>query len=242
MDIIDNSASIDPAQSISPLSLGGFREVITVATGAVILAGVVREIFVFNVGTETVLQDLRHFALDAERNLGAWYSSLLLMLSAFLLYFCGGLSRARRLRGSYNWYLLAVIFVFLSVDETVGFHETLIDPLRSAFDAKGIFHFAWVIPGMLAVFVAGLYFIPFLLRLPRRLALGMFVAGLVYVGGALGLELVGGLIASDHGMQATNYIMVAIVEESLEMIGLTIFLWVLSGHICDHNRLYKIVR
>ena len=52
------------------------------ATAAVVILGLLREAFVFQMGTETVLQDLRHFALDAERNLGAWYSSALMVLIA----------------------------------------------------------------------------------------------------------------------------------------------------------------
>ena len=221
--------------------LGRLRYVLFAASALVILAGICRELAVAVIGTDTVLQDLRHFALDAERNLGAWYSSALMVLAAALLFCCGRHGKADRRRGYWNWYVLASLFVLMSLDETVSFHEVLISPLRNAFDTSGVLFFAWVIPGSLFVIGAFVFFLPFLRSLPVRTALGFCAAGGVYVGGALGLEFVGGALVSSQGWESTAYIAVAIVEESLEILGLTMFVAFIIAHLLDRQRFWQII-
>ena len=59
------------------------------------------------------------------------------------------------------------------------------------------------------------------------------MAGGVYVGGALGMELVGGYYASGYGTQNLTYPYLATAEEVLEMIGATFFLRALMIHLRD---------
>lgn len=223
------------------LPLRRLRSVLYVASALVILAGILRELVVATIGTETVLQDLRHFALDAERNIGAWYSSALMVIAAVLLY-CGGRYNAdRKIRGYWNWYVLSAIFVLMSVDESASFHEVLIDPLQGALNTGGLLYFAWVIPGTIFVLGAFFYFLPFLRSLPFKTAAGFFVAGGIYVGGALGLEFVGGALVSAQGWDSAAYIAVALLEESLEIIGLTVFVAVLTDYLLEHQKLWRII-
>jgi hypothetical protein len=211
------------------------------ASALVILAGIARELVIAAIGTETVLQDLRHFALDAERNIGAWYSSALMIIAAALL-FCGGRYNAeKKLRGYWNWYVLSALFVMMSVDESVSFHEILIAPLQKALNADGLLYFAWVIPGSIFVLGAFFWFVPFLKSLPARTATGFFISGGIYVGGALGLEFVGGALVSANGWESPAYIAVALLEESLEIIGLTVFVAVLTDYLLDHQKLWRIM-
>lgn len=223
------------------LPLRRLQSVLVAASAFVILAGIARELLVAAIGTETVLQDLRHFALDAERNIGAWYSSALMVIAALLL-FCGGRYNAEnKIRGYWNWYVLSALFVMMSVDESASFHEVLITPLQGALNADGLFYFAWVIPGSVFVLAAFFYFLPFLKSLPVRTAAGFFIAGGIYVGGALGLEFVGGALVSAHGWESSAYIAVALLEESLEIIGLTVFIAVLTDYLLDHQKLWRII-
>lgn len=209
------------------------RQFAPLATACVILLGILREIFIARFGTGTALKDLRPFNLDTEHCLGAWYESSLMLGAALLLYAIGsGEHRSRRMRR--YWFALAVLFVGLSLDESVSMHEILIVPLREYLQTGGALYFAWVIPGTLFVLAAGAWSVPFLLALPRRTAIGLVTAGGLFVGGALGMELVGGYLVSNLGPNSVAYTIAAITEESLEMIGLTVFLGALIGHFARH--------
>lgn len=195
-----------------------------VMTATVVVLGIARELFVGVVGTETVLQDLRHFALDAERNLGSWYSSALMVLIAVCTFFNGQADRRRADFVSYGWLVIAVVFVMLSIDETAGFHEVVDVPLRDHFELTGIFYNPWVFFGasFVAVFAAAM--IPFLRSLPRTIA-GLFIlSGVIYVGGALGLEPVDAFFEDTYGEGSFLQLVSTTIEEALEMIGLTLFL------------------
>lgn len=197
----------------------------------VVLLGYAREVFVAQYGLETVFKNLRHFDLDSEGTLATWFSSGLLLACAGLLAVIASLARRDADPDWRRWALLASIFVGLSLDEAVAFHEILITPLRNAFQLGGMLYFAWVIPAFFLVGGIGLYFSPFLLRLPMRHAIRFAVAGALFVGGALGMELVGGYFASHYGQQSLRYIVAAMAEETLEIAGAAIFLAALLAYL-----------
>jgi hypothetical protein len=49
----------------------------------------------------------------------------------------------------------------------------------------------------------------------------------LYIGGAVGLEMPGGAYAEAHGIATFGYQFFAAVEETLEMLGLTVFAYAL---------------
>ena len=110
-------------------------------------------------------------------------------------------------------------------------NDCTVDPLRNAFPLGGIFYFSWVIIATPVVIALGLYFIPFLLRLPRSTAIRMVTAGAVFVGGALGTEFLCGYFASTSGIEALPYMVTAAIQECLESIGMTMFLIALLRHL-----------
>ncbi len=227
------------------IPLGRLTPLLVVATVVVIMLGILREFVVAAIGVETALQDLRHIALDAEQTLAAWYSSSMMLAAAALLFLAGLASRSagrpsglRRMH--LYWFALAVLFACMSIDEAVSFHEVLITPLRTHLNTDGALYFAWVIPGAIFVAVVGALFIPFLLALPRALAAGFALSGGLFVGGALGMEFVGGYFVSSEGWDSKRYIAAAVIEESLEMIGLTVFLGFLVGHLKSCKRAWHL--
>lgn len=188
---------------------------------AIALLGIFREVYVASFGEETALQGLRMLALDGERNLGTWYSSILMVFIAGLSYVffrieAKGLDRAR-------WQLLTALFLYLSVDESLSIHEIFSDAIRDRFELGGILYFAWVIPGILIVAALAVCFSSFVLRQPRPVNLWMATSASLYVGGALGLELVGGYSGDSFGFGSARYIVGALAEEVLELAGLTVF-------------------
>lgn len=188
---------------------------------AVLLLGFFREAYVAQFGLNTALKDLRQIALDTEHCLGSFYSSALMGLSALAITAVAqrDAERWRRVR----WSVLAVIFVVMSIDETVSFHEVLIEPLRPAFSFSSYLHFAWIVPGALFVLAVGLAYLPFVFALPARTRNRIILAGLLYVGGALGLEAVGGHFHAQGGFDHPLYTAAFLAEETLEIAGLTLF-------------------
>jgi hypothetical protein len=214
------------------VSLPRIGSIVIGLSAAIFFLGVVRELFIAHFGTETPLQDLRQIALDVEHSAAAYYSALLLLACAAMLFTISRLVRRDGGHDVQRWTLLAVIFAAMSMDEAVSFHEVLITPLRETFGLSGMFYFAWVIPGAILVALLGLYYLPFLLRLPRRSALLFVLAGVIYVGGALGMELVAGFLADAHGsMTATPYLVATVIEEGMEVAGLTIFFLALTSYV-----------
>ncbi|OKL41705.1 hypothetical protein [Pontibacter flavimaris] len=171
------------------------------------------------------------FELDNERNIPTYFSSFILLLSSFLLFTIAFMKQRQRDKYTWHWRLLAFVFLYMSVDESAGIHEMLIYPLRDNFNMGGIFYFSWVIAGGLLVLGLGIYYLRFLFSLEARLRKGLILAGTVYVGGALGVELFGGYYADTYGLDNLGYAMITTVEETLEIAGVLLLMSTLYSYL-----------
>lgn len=201
----------------------------------VIITGV---LLVLGVGGQLLRQVVPHgyavrwinlFHLDAEANIPSIYAALLLLLAAALLALIGRSAQ----RDALYWKVLATIFAYLSIDEAVGLHELLTRPMQDLTGATGWLHFAWVIPMALVTAVVFLLYLPFLLRLPRRTATAFVIAGVLYVGGAIGLELLSGVLMGPDASTSLAYQLTAAVEETLEFAGVLVFIAALLAYLGD---------
>lgn len=175
-------------------------------------------------GDDFVYGFVPKFNLDAENNIPTYYSSLLLLTAAGLLYV---ISKAMKKRGNIYanyWLSLSLIFLYLSIDESSSIHELLIHPLRSALNLSGVLYFSWVIVGFAVVIAIAIIYLRFLLELPRNTKISFVLAASVYVGGALGIELLGGFYSSNYGESNYVYGLITTTEEMLEMTGVVIFI------------------
>lgn len=172
--------------------------------------------------------------MDHEINVPTWFSSSLLLVCSLLLGTIALTKWSSGDRFSWHWALLALVFLLMSMDETANMHELLIVPIRRRLGLGGFLYFAWVIPGAIAVASMGLAYLKFLWNLDARTRWQFIYAGCVYVGGAMGMELVGGAMADWYGFESIRYITVMMAEEALEMLGLILFLTALLGYI-DRN-------
>ncbi|WP_208990099.1 hypothetical protein [Pseudovibrio brasiliensis] len=198
----------------------------------IILLGIVQQVFVDTIGIETPLKDLRHISLDEELNLGAWFSSMVMLCIAGLTALIGVIERhSAKPQNWLYWMGLALGFLYMSVDENIAIHEVTIDPLRNAFDLSGALYFAWVLPAVVLVGALGLIYLRFLARLPRRFALLFVISGSIYLSGAIGFEMLGAVFAGSEGYDALGYKIFYILEESFELIGLTTFLSALLAYL-----------
>jgi|GEM_PF-749727 len=170
----------------------------------------------------------RRFDLDQEYNVPAFFNSVLLLICGLLLAVAGQIAAAEQPEWTKHWRWLALIFGYLAIDEATELHG-FFSELNRLIDT-GIFRFAWVLVYGPLVAVLGLVYLRFLFRLPRRTAIGFVVAATVYVGGALGMEIVGGAWSVKVGEDNTVYHVIVTIEESLELAGLILFINTLLAH------------
>ncbi|HCF28594.1 MAG TPA: hypothetical protein DEV81_15645, partial [Cyanobacteria bacterium UBA11049] len=164
------------------------------------------------------------FNVDAELNIPAVFAGFALLICSILLAIIAyGEKLAKR---SYvnHWRALSIIFLLMSLDEVIMIHEKTIEPLRDKLNTSGFLYYAWVIPGAIFVVTLLLAFLGFLTALPAKTRQLVLIAGTVYLGGAIGMELVGGYYAELYSQYNITYAIITTVEELLEMLGLLIFI------------------
>jgi hypothetical protein len=172
------------------------------------------------------------FNLDRELNIATWVATLLLATAAALLLINAVEQRLTAQRGWRHWGGLGMIFLLLSLDEMCSFHERLSDPIRGALDADGgLFTNAWVLlaaPAVLALLIA---YLPFLWRLPAASRWRFIVAAVVFVSGAVGVELFSGAVRDRFGFEDFRFALITTLEELLELVGVALFLRALVLHM-----------
>lgn len=171
------------------------------------------------------------FYLDAEGNIPTFTNALLLFIPALLFGLIGAWKNLVKDKFRFHWMGLALIFLILSFDEAAVLHERLIKPMRSIVDAGGVFHFAWVIPGMAAVAIFGLTYLVFFLHLDKKFKILFFFSLAVYISGVIGGEMVSGYFAANLGQKNFTYAVVASLEESIEMFGCSLIIYSLLEYI-----------
>lgn len=173
---------------------------------------------------------IKHFFnFHAENNFPAYISSLFLVMAGMLSLLLGVNSNEQDKRHRTRWKVLGGLFFFLAFDEAIQIHEVISQGLRNNLGEQlpGFLHYAWVIPYALLVVVALIYFFKFVWNLPVRLKNLIFIAGFVYVFGALGLEIVESYIDTSIGTDNLLYMVLVSIEESLEMLGIAIMCYAL---------------
>jgi len=201
------------------------------AAAVVVTLGVLREIALPFIGGNTMLKNLRHFAFDSEHSLPAWLETVQMAAASALLAVRAALSHRLDPENRTHWSLLAIVFFALCIDESVSFHEVTMAPLRQTFNLSGYLYFSWVLIAAPLVAAFGAYCIPFLLRLPPQVAVRFVIAGALFVGGAFGLEFVGGRLVSAGGFDQPAYKLVSTLEEILEITGMALFVTSLIQHL-----------
>lgn len=171
------------------------------------------------------------FSVNAEETIPTWYATLLLFVAAILLAFIAAIKKREKDPYFRHWLGLAVIFLYLSMDEGAVIHEIFSDPLQVRLHTTGYLTFAWVIVFVPLVILMALVYLRFLFHLPLRTRNLFMVSGLLYVGGAVVVEAISAnLWYIDNGV-SFPYLMIATVEELLEMLGVVVFIFTLLSYV-----------
>jgi len=160
------------------------------------------------------------FNLDAEHNFSNYFSTCLWLLNAVLFL---AVWRAARTTGRYGtWLLLALVFLFLSLDEEMALHERLTRPVRELLNTSGLLFFAWVIPYSVAVAVLAVLVLPTLRRQDREIRFGFMLAAVLFFSGKFGFEMLGGWHLEKLSAPDFTYGVLVSFEETLKMAGLIV--------------------
>ncbi|MGB9441673.1 MAG: hypothetical protein WCB15_27280 [Desulfobacterales bacterium] len=165
------------------------------------------------------------FFLDGEGNVPAIFSTWLFLLNAVIFLIVW---KAACLSGDSHkiWLFLSSVFVFLALDESISIHERLIDPLRQALGATGIFYYAWIIPYGVGVVLLAIVAIPVFWRMQKRIRFWFGLSAATYLVATIGLEMISGkYLVMMNEQKDIVWIFMVTVEESLEMVGLIILVY-----------------
>jgi hypothetical protein len=196
-----------------------------------LLANIAGIVLWFYFDRNTVIQFFTPLVdFNTENNIPTLYSSLTLMCSSLLLFFITSLHKKKGNPYLY-WLILAILFLFLSIDETASIHEMLIEPVTKLLHVSGFFFYAWVIPYGVALVLLSAFYMKFLFSLPKKIMYLFLVSGATFVTGSIGFELLGGRHHHLYGDRDIKYSFLYTCEESLEMLGIAIFIYTLLLYI-----------
>ncbi len=169
--------------------------------------------------------------VNYEQNIPSLYSWSALLFCAVLLAIIAKVKKNIGDRYANHWRALAVIFVYLSLDEAISIHERFIEPLRTSLNTSSFLYYAWVIPGAIFVIVFLLGFLKFINALPPKTKRLFLTAGTVFVSGAIGMELLSGAYDELYSYNTFISSTLTSIEEFMEMIGIVIFIYALLSYI-----------
>jgi len=180
----------------------------------------------------TLLADfLDLFSVNLEASIPTWYATILLFVAGVLLLSIAVFKWRDHDRFRRHWSVLALGFIYLSMDEGAQIHEIFVDPAKQAFDLSGFFEFGWQIFAIPVVIVVLAFFVRFTWQLPSRTRALFVVSAGIYLGGALFFE---GISASLWGVNnglSLSYLAIATIEETFEMLGIVLFIYALLDYM-----------
>jgi len=206
-----------------------------------LLVGIFASLFILNLMTIIITQTTDHnliyglipqFDFDMENNIPTYFSSVNLLICALLVFSIYQSHKKRNMFDSRYWFFLSILFLYLSIDESASIHEMLIRPMRDSFNlSSGWFFYPWVIPAIIICFILALFFLKFYLSLPSRYRFLFGLAAALFIGGAIGMEIIDGfVVAGTSGVNLTTRLLITL-EETLEMAGVIIFIYALIDYM-----------
>jgi hypothetical protein len=206
--------------------------------GALILASVV--LTLVSLAGQVLKPILGEFVklinVASELSVPTWYASTLLLLCSVLL---AAITLAERRRGNpaQRWGILSAIFLFLCLDDMLALHErtsnTLLQPgLRAlGYEPGGFLSYAWVILYAPLVLIFVLAYFRFWMNLPAKVRSLFFIAGALFVGGGILVEMFIAWYDSVYGRGTMLTATMTHFEEFFEMIGPSVFVYALLSYL-----------
>lgn len=175
----------------------------------------------------------KKFFFDDEDTIPTYFSAIDLLFAGILLALITNFKSKLNDPFAVHWKILTILFILLSIDEIAGFHEMTIDPLVQAYHLDGYLRFPWVILGVIFMTGFSIYYYQFLRALPKKYIYGFACSCLIYLSGAIGIEIISAkiFISREESAKDLIYNLVTTAEESCEMLGIILFISVLLSYL-----------
>ena len=176
----------------------------------------------------------RFFNIGADQNLPTLFATIQWLLASGICWRIA-FSLSKNSKGFRGWLSVSLISLFIAADEYLMLHERTVEPVRSVIPDYPFLWFAWVIPYGILTLVLAAVLSRFIFSLPRRTTILLLIAGVVFVTGALGFEMLGAVQVANGNDASFMYTALYTCEEVLEMLGVSIFIYTLLDYICQLN-------
>ncbi len=170
----------------------------------------------------------RTFSVDQEANIPTWFTGVIALYLAMNAALIASAVKSQG-KSSWAWRGIALMGIYIAMDEVAGFHELAIDPIRDNWDISPWLYQAWVIPAMALVILISIIYSRFIWRIPIYTKVYLILGTLTYVTGAIGVEAIGGFVLSTQGL-SDWYVELSHIEEFMEMMGLIIIVYSLTEY------------
>jgi hypothetical protein len=204
--------------------------VLSIIVISLLLADLIMQYIRYSHGIDR-LQVVRLLDLDSENNLPSWYSSVALLLCAVLLAIIGLHHSGQAKKFARHWLALAILFLCFSIDEAASIHEMLDGVTHRWFQAHGhldaaltVIGTAWLLVGIPFTIIVAVTFWRFLMHLPKPTMWSFLIAGGLFVGGAVGVEVVANKLTNFHSGKTFGYELLVALEEAMEMFAVILFI------------------
>lgn len=159
--------------------------------------------------------------MNEENNFPSFFSGMNLLFTGIIL-IAISLSKQKKDRFYKHWFFISFVFFFLGMDELASIHERVgryTSILLGVEDTIG--GFIWVLPFTILLLILAYFYVPFLLHLSTTYQRLLIIASAVFVGGGIVMESIGSTLVDVSVYYPLEYI----VEETMEMLGVIIFIY-----------------
>ncbi len=197
--------------------------------------------FYFYLDDDELFGLIDFFDFDIEGNIPTLYSAVAVLFCSALLALVTHVNWHRPDGKRFYWLGLTILFFLLAIDEGTAIHEEVSTLLEDYMEATGPLYFLWVVPYGIATLVLGLAYLKFVWELPKETRARFIMAGLIFLSGALGIEMLGAREADLHGYETVTYCALYTLEEMLEMLGIILFMYALLSHLAGETGRFSVV-
>lgn len=185
------------------------------------------------------------FDLGEENSFGNFFSAMMLAFTALISALIAYRHQSQGARLWLIWSFATLALAGMAIDEGAMLHDRLSRPIQERLQTSGVFYIGWTLPYLFLVFAAVFAGLPLLRSLPPRTRIRLIVAAALYVGAAMGMEMIEALllqrsVPEDMTFRAAiasgdppSWAILVPMEETGEMIAVALALRALLLHLTD---------
>ncbi len=206
--------------------------IIAVTICVLIFLSISGQISRYFLGHGTLLGFIDLFNLDTENNIPTFFQAILIIFSAFFIFFILKSNIAKEKIPKHYWITLFIMFLFMGSDEIIQIHERMGIIVNRFYDytTHGIFTFSWVIIGCIIALIFIIYFTFLLIKIDKRIRTILIISAFLYLFGSIIMEMIDGFYYDKFGNDFI-YQLLTTLEESAEMFGIALFIKALIKYI-----------